>query len=148
MVIPSSCKLFILLCVGDLIDIARPGEEVDITAVYVHNLVGSRTHKDKSGFPVFSTILEANCVHRKSGNLNSGLTEADKRMVLELATDPQIAERIFRSIAPSIYGHSHIKQAVALALFGGVAKQAGSNGTHRIRGDINILLVGKQLTGV
>ena len=129
-----------------MIDVARPGEEVDITAIYVHNLAGAGSlGKDKSGFPVFSTVLEANCMHKKSDSLNSGLTDEDKRIIRELATDPQISERIFRSIAPSIYGHTHIKQAVALALFGGVAKQAGANGTHRVRGDINILLVGKQM---
>ena len=51
-------------------------------------------------------------------------------------------DRIIASIAPSIYGHRHIKTAIALSLFGGVAKDGGS-GTHRVRGDINILLLGK-----
>ena len=54
----------------------------------------------------------------------------------------QIKERIIRSIAPSIYGHRHIKTAVALSLFGGCAKDGGAGGTHRVRGDINILLLG------
>lgn len=130
-----------VILLGDLIDVARPGEEVDLSGIYCHNLMSSRA-KDKSGFPVFSTVLEANCVHKKAGNLNIGLTESDKRMVKDLAADPQIAERIFKAIAPSIYGHSHVKQAIALALFGGVPKQVGGGGTHRIRGDINILLIG------
>lgn len=128
---------------GDLIDMARPGEEVDVTAIYAHNLTNATVlSRDRSGFPVFSTILEANCMHKKNGNGNTGLSDDDKRQIRELAADPQISERIFRSIAPSIFGHSHIKQAFALALFGGVAKEAGNNGTHRVRGDINILMVG------
>ncbi|CAE7542095.1 MCM2, partial [Symbiodinium microadriaticum] len=53
-----------------------------------------------------------------------------------------IVDRIIKSIAPSIYGHKHIKTAVALALFGGCAKEGGSKGTHRVRGDINVLLLG------
>lgn len=51
----------------------------------------------------------------------------------------QIGERIIRSIAPSIYGHRHVKTGVALSLFGGCHKEEKS---HRVRGDINILLLG------
>lgn len=49
-------------------------------------------------------------------------------------------QRIARSIAPSIYGHANIKLGIALALFGGQEKHP--TGTHRLRGDINILLLG------
>lgn len=51
-------------------------------------------------------------------------------------------ERIIRSVAPSIYGHRHVKTALALSLFGGCAQECGSMGTHRVRGDINVLLLG------
>jgi DNA replication licensing factor MCM2 len=43
-------------------------------------------------------------------------------------------------MAPSIYGHTDIKTAVALSLFGGVAKT--TRGSHHVRGDINVLLLG------
>jgi hypothetical protein len=49
-------------------------------------------------------------------------------------------ERIVESIAPSIYGHANIKQGIALALFGGQEKHPSA--THRLRGDINMLLLG------
>ena len=49
-------------------------------------------------------------------------------------------ERIFKSIAPSIYGHLNIKTGIALALFGGQEKHP--SGSHRLRGDINMLLLG------
>ena len=35
-----------------------------------------------------------------------------------------------------------MKTAVALSLFGGCAKDGGNAGMHRVRGDINILLLG------
>jgi DNA replicative helicase MCM subunit Mcm2 (Cdc46/Mcm family) len=44
------------------------------------------------------------------------------------------------AIAPSIYGHRNIKRGIALTLFGGQAKTSG--GTMRLRGDINMLLLG------
>lgn len=48
--------------------------------------------------------------------------------------------QVFASIAPSIYGHQNIKQALTLALLGGQPKNPG--GKHKVRGDLNILLCG------
>lgn len=45
-----------------------------------------------------------------------------------------------RQLAPSIHGEPHIKTAIALSMFGGEAKSAV--GGHRIRGDLNILILG------
>ena len=42
-----------VILLGDLIDCARPGEEIDVTGIYVHNQ--HTLSKDKTGFPVFST---------------------------------------------------------------------------------------------
>ena len=129
-----------VVLLGDLIDVARPGEEIDVTGIYKHaeKTAGGR---NTGGFPVFSTIVEANCIQKKSGTSNTGLSDDDKKMIKELSKDPKIGERIIRTMAPSIYGHRHVKTAIALSLFGGCAKESG-NGTHRVRGDINILLLG------
>ncbi|VDK83922.1 unnamed protein product [Litomosoides sigmodontis] len=64
----------------------------------------------------------------------------DEVLIRQLSKDPQIAERIFASIAPSVYGHDDIKRAIALALFRGEQKNPGEK--HSIRGDINVLLCG------
>jgi DNA replication licensing factor MCM2 len=68
------------------------------------------------------------------------LTEEDEREIRALSREPDIVDRIVRSMAPSIYGHYDVKTAVALSLFGGVSKQA--QGKMSIRGDINVLLLG------
>jgi DNA replication licensing factor MCM2 len=68
------------------------------------------------------------------------LTEEDEKEMRALARDDRIRKRIIKSIAPSIYGHEGIKTAIALSLFGGVFKDIDNK--HRIRGDINVLLLG------
>lgn len=124
---------------NDLIDVARPGEEVEITGIFAHSYDYNMTQK--SGFPVFSTFIFANHVRRKEdASSASNLTEADKAEILKLARDPLIGKRIVASIAPSIHGHEHVKMALAMSLFGAVPKNISDK--HRIRGDINVLLLG------
>jgi len=129
----------VLIFSNDLCDRARPGEEVEVTGIYTfyHNLSMSY----KTGFQVFDTQIDANHVCRKEDlSSTKNLTIGDKEKILELARDPMIGDRIARSIAPSIYGHKHVKTAIAMSLFGGVAKNI--NNKHRIRGDCNLLLLG------
>lgn len=101
--------------------------------------------KKKNGFPVFSTTIEANYIQRKGGNINADISEEDRKLIIRMSQDPQIVDRIIKSIAPSIYGHRHVKTSVAMALFGGCPKDGGSKGAHRVRGDINVLLLGLPL---
>ncbi|KAJ2709612.1 MCM DNA helicase complex subunit, partial [Coemansia spiralis] len=123
----------------DLIDCAKPGEEVEVTGIYTHTLDVSLNNRQ--GFPVFSTVIEANHVSKRADEFAAvRLTEEDKRAIRALARDEAIGKRLVKSIAPSIYGHEQIKTALALALFSGVAKDIG--GKLRTRGDINVLLLG------
>ena len=94
----------------------------------------------KHGFPVFNTIIEANSVKRFGDDSVVELTDEDKKKIRALSKDPNISNLIFDSVAPSIYGHLFIKKAITLAMFGGVPKDIG--GKHKIRGDINCLLLG------
>jgi DNA replication licensing factor MCM2 len=94
-----------------------------------------------AGFPVFSTMIEANHIQKKEELMASHmLTDEDKRDIMKLSKDAMIQQRLITSIAPSIYGHTDIKTALALSMFGGQAKDI--NQKHRIRGDINVLMLG------
>ena len=94
----------------------------------------------KYGFPVFKTLVEVNNLKRYGDEEIIELTDEDKKLVLQLSRQPDIADKIFTSIAPSIYGHDFIKKGLAMCMFGGEPKDVG--GKHRIRGDINMLLLG------
>ncbi|KAG9134675.1 hypothetical protein Leryth_001001 [Lithospermum erythrorhizon] len=128
-----------VILLNDLIDCARPGEEIEVTGVYTNNF--DLSLNTKNGFPVFATVIEANYITKKQDLFSAyKLTQEDKEEIEKLAKDPRIGERIMKSIAPSIYGHEDIKTAIALAIFGGQEKNV--EGKHRLRGDINVLLLG------
>jgi DNA replication licensing factor MCM2 len=123
----------------DLIDSVRPGEEIEVSGIFQQQQDFSLTMK--SGFPVFSTNLLANHIRkREDASSASNMTEGDVRKIMELSRDPKIGDRIVQSMAPSIFGHDNCKMALAMSLFGGVPKNV--NDKHRIRGDVNVLLLG------
>ncbi|KAJ2232459.1 MCM DNA helicase complex subunit, partial [Coemansia sp. RSA 485] len=128
-----------IILLWDLIDCAKPGDEIEVTGIYAHTM--DVALNARQGFPVFTTIIEANHVAKRADEFAAvRLTEDDRRVIRSLGRDFSIGRRIVRSIAPSIYGHEHIKTALALALFGGVPKDIG--GKLRTRGDINVLMLG------
>jgi replicative DNA helicase Mcm len=67
------------------------------------------------------------------------ISPEEEKQILELGKDPWIHRKILRSIAPSIYGYEHIKEAIMYLLFGGVGKRFPD---ITIRGDMNVLLLG------
>lgn len=143
-----------VILLWDLVDSAKPGEEIQVTGIYNNSYDG--TLNAKNGFPVFATVVEANSIKKREGASkgatdlssvigNAGLspfewTEEEEREMIKMSKQRGIIDKIISSIAPSIYGHKNIKTAVACALFGGVPKDI--NGKHSIRGDINVLLLG------
>lgn len=68
------------------------------------------------------------------------ITKEDEEQIQKLSHDPEIYNRLIKSIAPSIYGSDEIKEAIVLQLFGGVPRK-GEDGIS-LRGNIHILLVG------
>ncbi|CAC9502548.1 putative minichromosome maintenance (MCM) complex subunit [Leishmania infantum JPCM5] len=126
---------------NDLIDRAKPGEEVDVTGIYRNNfdpLLNSR-----QGFPVFTTVLHANNVIRRTTELGMfRLPDDERQRIIELSKSPNIRKKLLQSIAPSIHGRDDIKLGLLLAMMGAVPKDIGGDQSHRIRGDINVLMVG------
>jgi len=128
-----------VILLSDLIDAAKPGDDVEVTGIYKNAYDGSLNARN--GFPVFRTLLEANHVQTRSGQDGTDtLTETEETEAKEVVRNsPNIVEDIVSSIAPSIFGHRDIKTAIATSLFGGVSQESDRTVT---RGDINVLLLG------
>eukprot|EP00794_Sanderia_malayensis_P005983 gene5983-6679_t len=128
-----------IVMLADLVDSCKPGDEIEVTGIYRNSYDGSLN--TANGFPVFATVIEANYITKQDDKLAvANLTDEDVRDIIKLSKEENIGERIIAGMAPSIYGHNDIKRALALTLFGGVAKDPG--GKHKIRGDINVLICG------
>lgn len=123
---------------GDMVDTIRPGDELQLTGTYKCNYDASLNAR--TCFPVFKTQIEAVHVHRKGDVKMIEITEDKLQQIMELSKDPNIRERFIASMAPSIYGMRHVKTAIATSMMGGQSKLTA--GKHRIRGDINTLIVG------
>jgi len=123
----------------ELVNIARPGDNVSIVGI-----VRSKPRKIKGGkLSTFDLFLEANSIKilGKEPEAIPDINEINR--IIELSKDPWIHRKIINSIAPSIYGYEHIKEAIMYLLFGGVPKELED---IKIRGELNILLVGDPST--
>lgn len=86
-------------------------------------------------------IFEVNYIEpREEDYFDIKITDEDEAKILALAADPLLEKKMYASIAPSIYGHDKIKEALVLQLMGGVRKTRDDGVTTR--GDIHILLIG------
>ncbi len=125
----------------DLVDVARPGDRVSVTGT-----IGLLQRRGRGGvLRIFDLTLQANNVDVSGREMEMlEITPEDEARIKELASDPWIHRKVLQSIAPSIYGYEAIKEAIMYLLFGGVSKELPD---VRIRGDINVLLVGDPGTG-
>jgi len=94
----------------------------------------------------FDLIVESNYVEAMDDTFqNLELDKEEVKAIIELSKTPKLFTALVGSIAPSIYGHNKIKEALVLQLMGGVSKTRDDG--VRSRGDIHILLVGDPGSG-
>lgn len=123
---------------NDLVDMVKPGDRVQVIGTY-RCLPGK-----KGGFTsgTFRTIMIACNVKQMSKEVSPLFSADDIAKIRKFSQTRSIDvfDQLARSLAPSIHGHEYIKKAILCMLLGGVEKVL-ENGS-RIRGDINILLIG------
>ncbi|MEM2899058.1 MAG: LAGLIDADG family homing endonuclease [Nitrososphaerota archaeon] len=121
---------------GDSVDMAAPGDRVTVTGIL--ELAAERL--ENSAQPR-KTFLDAVSIEPRGKELESLLiTPEEEKMFREMAADTQNYQRLIESVAPSIQGLEHIKEAILLLLFGGRSKVFPDG--VRVRGDMHVLLVG------
>jgi len=122
---------------NDLAGMVTPGERV-----IVNGILRSVQKINRDGKTVYFEIyVDCNSVELEEKEFEDlEITPEDERAIKELSQDPEVFRKIVGSIAPTIYGYDEVKEAVALQLFGGIAKTLPDK--TRIRGDIHVLLVG------
>jgi replicative DNA helicase Mcm len=89
----------------------------------------------------FDLIFDANNLETvEEDYTNIEISSEEEEKIKELGRDPEVYKKLIASIAPSIYGHGKIKEALLLQLAGG-SRKVRSDGMIT-RGDMHILLVG------
>jgi replicative DNA helicase Mcm len=121
----------------DLCKYISPGDKVVLNGTL-------RSHQKMTG-PIkttfFDWFLDINSIELEEHEFEEvEITPEEEEQILKISKNKSIYRDIVASIAPTIYGMDLEKEALALQMFGGVAKTM-PDGT-RIRGDAHILLVG------
>ncbi|WP_414470582.1 minichromosome maintenance protein MCM [Methanobacterium sp. ACI-7] len=117
----------------DLVDTITPGDIIRITGTL-------KTVRDEQT-KLFKNYIYCNYIEALEQEFEElQISEEDEEKIKTLAKDPDVYNKIINSTAPSIQGYREVKEAIALQLFGGAAKELEDK--TRIRGDIHILIVG------
>jgi len=116
----------------------NPGSRVILVGVIKEVPIITRSGVQSTRFDL---LLEANSVVGVQEEFTDlKISPEEEQKIRELAGDSALIRKMVSSVAPSIYGHDHVKEALLLQMFGGVRKKH-DDGVIR-RGDIHILLVG------
>ncbi len=116
----------------------NPGSRLKITGQIKEVPIILRTGGQSTKFDL---LIEANNVEPiEEDFMDLIITPEELLDIKKLSEDPKIYERMVASVAPSIYGHDKIKEALVLQLLGGCRKIRDDGVINR--GDMHILLLG------
>ncbi|MBW2971942.1 minichromosome maintenance protein MCM [Candidatus Woesearchaeota archaeon] len=97
--------------------------------------------KDGGKLVRFDLMIDSNMVEPLEESFGDiAISQEEEKKIVELSRDPKILNKLVNSMAPSIYGHDKVKEAIIMQLLGGVRK-VRTDGVIT-RGDMHILLVG------
>jgi len=94
----------------------------------------------------FDLMIEANYIEPIEEDYSQiTITPEEEKKIIDLSNDPKLHSKLVTSIAPSIYGHEEVKEALLMQIVGGVKKTREDGVTTR--GDMHILLIGDPGSG-
>ena len=116
----------------------NPGSRIVVVGVVKEIPIFLKSGGQSTKFDIFVDANYLDAVEEDYTDVT--INDEEKKKILELSQDPMLLKKLVNSIAPSIYGHEKIKEALVLQLFGGVRKMREDGIVTR--GDIHMLLVG------
>src|SRR3989338_1104437 len=123
-----------IIVTDDMVNKVAPGDRTRVTGVL-------RLLQPKEKSIVYGKQLEAVHLDETAKEFEEvDITKEEETEVKKLAKNPKIYDLLVASIAPAIYGHEVVKEAIAMQLVSGVKKVLP--GGMNIRGNIHVLLVG------
>ncbi len=123
----------------DLANIVTPGETVTLTGIL---RLMPRMDKGRGKSAVYGKAFDVVHVKKEEKEFEEiEISKEDEKKIIELSQNPRLRDLFVASIAPSIWGHNEVKQAIALQLFGGAPDKILADG-NRVRSDAHVLLVG------
>ncbi len=111
--------------------------------VYVIGIVKEITIQTRTGAKTvnYDLIVDANYISTLEEDFSDiQISKEDLKEIKELASRDDIYDLLVENLAPSIFGHNKIKEAIILQLFGGTKVIQGDG--IKTRGDIHVLLIG------
>lgn len=130
----------------DLVDNARPGDRIILTGIV---RIEQDYETPKTRMRLFRLRMEGNNIEFLGGRIGEKdvrtserfvITQEDEAQIKRIASNPDAYNRLISSLAPHIYGYDIIKESILLQIIGAPQREL-EDGT-KIRGDINVLLVG------
>ncbi len=116
----------------------NPGSKINVTGIVKEVPITLKTGAKSTTFDLF---IDANYIEGREESFGDiQVTKEEEEEILAIAADERSYEKMVNSIAPSIYGHDKVKEALLLQLMGGVRKKREDGVITR--GDIHVLLVG------
>ena len=131
----------------DLVDNARPGDRIILTGIVrIEQESVAGVPRGQSG--LYRLRIEGNNIEFLGGHgsktsrkiQREEVSPEDEKLIRALGQTPDVYQRLIDSFAPHIQGHSLIKEAILLLIVGSNQRSLGDG--SKIRGDINIFLVG------
>lgn len=123
----------------DLVDLVKPGDRVQINGI-LRPLVGGNTFSSGT----FKTVLIGISVTLLQAQTEADISIEDIKKITKISKRKDLIPLLIRSMAPSVFGHNDVKKGCILQLVGGQEKVL--NSSTRLRGDINMLLIGDPST--
>ena len=131
----------------DLVDNARPGDRVVLTGV-VRIEQEKMSGISKASSPLYRLRLDGNNVEFLGSKKDKSsrkiqreeISQEDEKMIKSLSKSPDLYQQLIDSYAPHITGHEVVKESILLLMAGSTQRELQDG--SKIRGDINIFLVG------